>query len=110
YVTSRSHLSEYLEKRLNVGSMKIQPLIQSEQEEYIQKRLNISNGLIEDMFQRITNIFGKINHREVLGVPLHISLFTNLLENEPTNVTILKTYNYFIEEKFNIYYKKRTSI
>ncbi|KAJ3652840.1 hypothetical protein Zmor_018771 [Zophobas morio] len=117
WVTSRKHLKSFLEKKFNTFSLNISQFNEHEQEDYIRKRLNsiISTDNIETAIRKIKSSFALIKHVDILGIPLQIFMLTEIvLQNNDKYLKLFgdswlltDLYHYFIEEKFNIFYRNK---
>ncbi|XP_063924502.1 uncharacterized protein LOC135138458 [Zophobas morio] len=116
-VTSRKHLKSFLEKKFNTFSLNISQFNEDEQEEYIRKRLDsiVSTDNIEGAVRKIKSSFAFIKHVDILGIPLQIFMLTEIVvQNNDKYLKLFgdswlltDLYHYFIEEKFNIFYRNK---
>ncbi|KAJ3660298.1 hypothetical protein Zmor_004753 [Zophobas morio] len=117
WVTSRRNLKTNLEKKFNLLSLSINQFGEQEQQDYIRKRLNtfISSDKIDITLEKIKSSFAIVAHIDILGVPLQIFMLTELFRQNSEKYlklmenTFLLTdlYDYFIDEKFNNFYKHK---
>ncbi|KAJ3657645.1 hypothetical protein Zmor_009432 [Zophobas morio] len=83
WLTSRPHLEELIEKKLNVLCRNIQEYSDKNQEDYIRERLKQSpnvDELVSGIFKNIDTI---VENRVVLGVPLQLFMITEILKESP---------------------------
>ncbi|XP_063904039.1 uncharacterized protein LOC135123371 [Zophobas morio] len=117
WVTSRRHLKPFLEKKFNVLAHSINQFDEQEQQNYVRKRLAsfISEDEIEITIEKIKSSFAIIEHVNILGIPLQIFMVTELFrQNKDKYLKLMENiflltdlYEYFIEEKFNNFYKDK---
>ncbi|KAJ3652841.1 hypothetical protein Zmor_018772 [Zophobas morio] len=117
WVTSRKHLKPFLEKKFNTFSLDINQFNEYDQDDYIRKRFSsvISTNNIESTIQKVKSSFALIKHVDILGIPLQIYMFTEIvLQNNDKYLKLfgdswrlIDLYHYFIEEKFNIFYRNK---
>ncbi|XP_063903515.1 uncharacterized protein LOC135122939 [Zophobas morio] len=117
WVTSRRHLTTYLEKQFSVLSLSISKFDHHEQQHYIEHRLApfVSHEEIQTTSEKIKSTFEVIKHVDILGIPLQIFMLTELFRRDKNkylkllNNTFLLTdlYHYFIQETFNIFYENK---
>ncbi|XP_063904021.1 uncharacterized protein LOC135123365 [Zophobas morio] len=117
WVTSRRHLQPFLEKKFNVLALSINQFDEREQQNYVRKRLAsfISADEIEIAVAKIKSSFAIIEHVNILGIPLQIFMVTELFRQNSgkysklmENIFLLTDlYEYFIDEKFNNFFKQK---
>ncbi|XP_063904019.1 uncharacterized protein LOC135123364 [Zophobas morio] len=117
WVTSRKHLKPFLEKKFNVLALSINQFDEQEQQNYVRKRLSsfISVDEIEIVIEKIKSSFAIIEHVNILGIPLQIFMVTELFRQNSDkylklmeNIFLLTDlYEYFIDEKFNNFYRDK---
>ncbi|XP_063904174.1 uncharacterized protein LOC135123451 [Zophobas morio] len=117
WITSRRHLKPFLEKKFSLLALSINQFDEQEQQNYIRKRLAsfISVDEIEMAIEKIRSSFAIIEHVNILGIPLQIFMVTELFrQNKDKYLKLMENiflltdlYEYFIEEKFNNFYKDK---
>ncbi|XP_063903852.1 ankyrin repeat, PH and SEC7 domain containing protein secG-like [Zophobas morio] len=117
WVTSRRHLKSTLENKFNLLSLSINQFNEQEQEKYIRKRLESfkSEYNIGVTLEKIKSSFAIVEHIDILGIPLQIFMLTELFrENSEKYLKLMDNtfvltdlYEYFIQEKFNNFYKNK---
>ncbi|XP_063903843.1 uncharacterized protein LOC135123267 [Zophobas morio] len=117
WVTSRRHLKSTLENKFNLLSLSINQFNEQEQEKYISKRLESFNSEynIDETLEKIKSSFAIVEHIDILGIPLQIFMLTELFrENSEKYLNLMDNtfvltdlYEYFIQEKFNNFYKNK---
>ncbi|RZC41461.1 Ank 2 domain containing protein, partial [Asbolus verrucosus] len=118
WITSRNNLKTSLEDKFQVFSRTIKEFNEEEQKRYIKKRLTCSEIELENVFKKIKNNMQQFKKSEILGNPLQIYMFTELFRQDPEkynhlleNVfSLTDLYSYFIDEKFNFYYRDKENI
>ncbi|XP_063903892.1 uncharacterized protein LOC135123297 [Zophobas morio] len=113
WVTSRRHLKSTLENKFNLLSLSINQFNEQEQEKYIRKRLECHS--IDVTLEKIKSSFAIVEHIDILGIPLQIFMLTELFrENNEKYLKLMDNtfvltdlYEYFIQEKFNNFYKNK---
>ncbi|XP_063903888.1 uncharacterized protein LOC135123295 [Zophobas morio] len=113
WVTSRRHLKSTLENKFNLLSLSINQFNEQEQEQYIRKRLESHS--IDVTLEKIKSSFAIVEHIDILGIPLQIFMLTELFrENNEKYLKLMDNtfvltdlYEYFIQEKFNNFYKDK---
>ncbi|XP_063921132.1 uncharacterized protein LOC135135940 [Zophobas morio] len=114
WLTCRLHLKNYLEHKFNVFSKTIIQFSEEQQSAYIEERMKNANHTEESIKNTIQKIKKLIIHHEILGIPLQIFMLTELFLKNPDKYSncsedifnIIDLYQYFLDEKFDIYYKK----
>ncbi|XP_063923842.1 receptor-interacting serine/threonine-protein kinase 4-like [Zophobas morio] len=115
WLTSRNNLKNNLEKTLLTFSRNIMQFNEEEQRSYIRDRLQIPEDKLIETFSKIReNIMAYPNY-EILGIPLQIYMLTELFSKDLNkylnllggNFTVLKLYNHFVKEKFNVLYAEK---
>ncbi|XP_044271868.1 uncharacterized protein LOC123015887 isoform X3 [Tribolium madens] len=116
WITSRPHLQNYLEDKLNVLSRTIMPLSDDQKKSYIGKRLK-EKYPERDIETEVAKIQIYIN-QDILDNPLHMYMLTEVfredidkylkLSKDLFNVSDL--YEYWIEQKFVIYYHQKFGV
>ncbi|KAJ3648104.1 hypothetical protein Zmor_019939 [Zophobas morio] len=118
WITSRKNLKDYLERRLKIFAKEMQEFNEEEQQAYIKKRLTVSDEELPTLFKKIKMNVLFLNS-DILGIPLQIYMLTELfcqdLEKysrllDEQNITPLTLYEYFVDEKFNIFYKEKMGL
>jgi ankyrin repeat protein len=120
WIACRPHLTENLEREFNVLSRTISHINDEQQTFYMKNRLT-SLGLNETLSEIIDMIKTKImfpESNDILGIPIQIFMFTELFLNNPKKYqdllkgifSLADLYHYFIQEKFNIYYKDKANM
>ncbi|XP_063904564.1 uncharacterized protein LOC135123654 [Zophobas morio] len=117
WITSRTHLRTFLEKKISLLSLAINQFSEQEQQDYIRKRLtfSVSGDEIEVTVEKIKSSFAVVQHVDILGIPLQIFMTTELFrQNKDKYLRLMENsflltdlYEYFIEEKFNSFYKDK---
>ncbi|XP_063904137.1 uncharacterized protein LOC135123429 [Zophobas morio] len=117
WVTSRRHLKTHLEKKFNLASLSINQFSEQEQQQYIRKRLKsfIFEDEIDMALEKIKSSFEVVEHVDILGIPLQVFMLTELFrENSEKYLKLMDNtflltdlYDYFIDEKFNNFYKDK---
>lgn len=107
WIISRPHLQNYLEVNLNILGQTLVPFNNEQKIVYITKRLK-KRHLEQDIIDKIQMYI----NQEILDTPLHIYMFTELLQEDLDkymklaqdlfNETLL--YEHWIEEKISVYY------
>ncbi|XP_063903832.1 uncharacterized protein LOC135123265 [Zophobas morio] len=116
WVTSRRDLKILLQNKFSLLSFSINQFSENEQQHYFRKRLNtfISADTIEVTIDKIKSSFAVVEHVDILGIPLQIFMLTELFrQNNEKYIKLMDNtflltdlYDYFISEKFNIFYDK----
>ncbi|XP_063903909.1 uncharacterized protein LOC135123308 [Zophobas morio] len=117
WVTSRRHLRTTLEKKFSLLSFSINRFSEQEQENYIRKRLKSFNSQynIDVTVEKIKSSFAIVEHVDILGIPLQIFMLTELFREDSekylrlmdNTFVLTDLYEYFIQEKFNKFYKDK---
>ncbi|XP_063904034.1 uncharacterized protein LOC135123369 isoform X2 [Zophobas morio] len=117
WITSRRHLKPFLEKKFNVLAHSINQFDEQEQENYVRKRLVSFTSVdeIEITIEKIKSSFAIIEHVNILGIPLQIFMVTELFrQNKDKYLKLMENiflltdlYEYFIDEKFNNFFKDK---
>ncbi|XP_063927813.1 uncharacterized protein LOC135140978 [Zophobas morio] len=83
WLTSRPHLEELIENKLNVLCRNIQEFSDKNQEDYIRERLKQSpnvDQLVSGIFKNIDTI---VENRVILDVPMQLYMITEILKESP---------------------------
>jgi hypothetical protein len=132
WVTTRTHLREELEDKLQQLSHTLQPFSEVEQFEFI-KKFWLKNSNIEVMNQQRLKIYAQAlirklaqsisdRDRQFTGIPLQTRMLAEAFEEEfrsfyvsekskpelPHKLDLLALYKRFIERKYDIYYEEKS--
>ncbi|XP_063923808.1 uncharacterized protein LOC135137957 [Zophobas morio] len=118
WLTSRNNLKNMLEEGLGSLSRNIKQLNEEEQRAYIRDRLQIPEDKLSETFSKIRENIMAFPNYEILGIPLQIYMLTELFSKDLNhylnlldgNFTVLKLYEHFVKEKFNVLYADKNKI
>ncbi|KAJ3648582.1 hypothetical protein Zmor_020375 [Zophobas morio] len=115
WVTSRNNLESCLENKFGVLSRTIKQFDEEEQRLYIRERLKCCQDDLEDIFVKINKNIQLFRYNQILGIPLQIYMFTELLltnwkkyETLLDNIlSLTDLYACFVDEKFNVLHQEK---
>nr|XP_015840073.1 PREDICTED: uncharacterized protein LOC103315105 isoform X2 [Tribolium castaneum] len=114
WVTSRPHLQNFFETKLNVLSRTLLPFSDVQKKSYICKRLEEK---YPDIGTEVLKIETYIN-QEILNNPLHIYMLTEVFSLDDDKFSQLSAdlfnvcdlYEYWVEQKFALYYNQKFGV
>lgn len=138
WITAREHDADRLKNTLSTFDVKFEPLKPDKQKEYFMNFWLCSFSLCYDLkkveykfekyYEELSKAASKIisdEENSFMGIPLTLRLFAEgfrskfqkFIESDSENcqedfdnLTIIKLYQYFIDEKFKIFFKQKTNL